>query len=112
MITLDENAKMLTVIKRDGKKTSFEEEKIAIATKKGFDSIENSPYTDKDITKIYEAVIKDITKNYQDKKSIKIEDIQDLIEEKLKKYEYMDVYDKFSTYRATRTKSREVFKSK
>ena len=25
MITLDENAKMLTVIKRDGKKTSFEE---------------------------------------------------------------------------------------
>ena len=112
MITLDENAKMLTVIKRDGKKTSFEEEKIAIAIKKGFDSIENSPYTDKDITKIYEAVIKDITKNYQDKKSIKIEDIQDLIEEKLKKYEYMDVYDKFSTYRATRTKSREVFKSK
>ncbi len=112
MITLSEEIAKLKVIKRDGKKVDFEEEKIAIAIKKGFDSVENSPYTAKDITKIYEAVINDITKNYQGKPAIKIEDIQDLIEDKLKRYEYMDVYDNFSSYRASRNKSREVFRSK
>ena len=112
MITLNDKVQELTVIKRDGKKKSFEEGKIAIAIKKGFDSIENSPYTAKDVTKVYEAVLKEITKRYEDKKTIKIEDIQDLIEEKLKRFEYMDVYENFSYYRAKRTKSREVFRSK
>ena len=112
MIVLDDKISELIVIKRDGKKTKFEEEKIAIAIKKGFDSIEEDKYTEKDITKIYEAVLKDITKIYEDKKSIKIEDIQDLIEDKLKKYEYMDVYDNFSSYRNLRSKSRELFKEK
>ncbi len=112
MIVLDDKVLELIVIKRDGKKTKFEEEKIAIAIKKGFDSIEDSKYTENDITKIYESVVKDITKKYSDKKNIKIEDIQDLIEEKLKKYEYMDVYDNFSAYRKLRNKSRDLFKEK
>lgn len=112
MIALDDKVLELIVIKRDGKKTKFEEEKIAIAIKKGFDSIEDSKYTENDITKVYESVVKDITKNYKDKKSIKIEDIQDLIEDKLKKYEYMDVYDNFSAYRKLRNKSRNLFKEK
>ena len=112
MIVLDDKISELIVIKRDGKKTKFEEEKIAIAIKKGFDSIEEDKYTEQDITKIYESVLKDITKIYEDKKSIKIEDIQDLIEDKLKKYEYMDVYDNFSSYRNLRSKSRELFKEK
>lgn len=112
MITLDEKLDELVVIKRDGKKKSFEEGKIAIAIKKGFDSVENSPYTSKDIDKVYEAVLKEIAKRYKDSKSIKIEDIQDLIEEKLQKYEYMDVYNNFSNYRKLRNKSREVFKAK
>ena len=112
MIALDDKVLELIVIKRDGKKTKFEEEKIAIAIKKGFDSVEDSKYTENDITKVYESVVKDITKKYSDKKSIKIEDIQDLIEEKLKKYEYMDVYDNFSAYRKLRNKSRDLFKEK
>lgn len=112
MIALDDKVLELIVIKRDGKKTKFEEEKIAIAIKKGFDSIEEEKYTDKDITKVYESVIKEITKDYKEKKSIKIEDIQDLIEEKLKKYEYTDVYNNFSAYRTLRNKSRELFKEK
>ena len=112
MIVLDDKILELIVVKRDGKKTKFEEEKIAIAIKKGFDSVEDSKYTENDITKVYESVVKDITKKYSDKKSIKIEDIQDLIEEKLKKYEYMDVYDNFSAYRKLRNKSRNLFKEK
>ena len=112
MIVLDDKILELIVVKRDGKKTKFEEEKIAIAIKKGFDSVEDSKYTENDVTKVYESVVKDITKKYSDKKSIKIEDIQDLIEEKLKKYEYMDVYDNFSAYRKLRNKSRNLFKEK
>ena len=112
MIALDENIEKLTVVKRDGKKTTFREEKIAIAIKKGFESVEESSYTDKDIQKVYEKVLKEIEKNYKDAKSIKIESIQDLIEEVLKKCEYMDVYENFSNYRSLRTKSREVFKAK
>ena len=33
MITLNEKTEKLTVVKRDGKKTNFREEKIAIAIK-------------------------------------------------------------------------------
>lgn len=112
MIVLDDKILELVVVKRDGKKTKFEEEKIASAIKKGFDSVEDSKYTENDVTKVYESVVKDITKKYSDKKTIKIEDIQDLIEEKLKKYEYMDVYDNFSAYRKLRNKSRNLFKEK
>ena len=102
--------KELIVIKRDGKKKEFQEEKIAIAIQKGFDSIENSSYTEKDVNKIKDAVLKSIEKNYD--KSIKIEQIQDLIEENLKKHKYMDVYENFANYRDKRAKSREVFKKK
>ena len=112
MISLDEKIEQLTVVKRDGKKTNFREEKIAIAIKKGFESVEESTYTDKDITKVYEKVLKEIEKRYSDAKTIKIESIQDLIEEVLQKCEYMDVYENFSNYRNLRTKSREVFKQK
>ena len=86
MIALDEKLHELTLIKRDGKRRSFEEGKIALAIKKGFDGVENTEYTIKDSDKIYEAVLKEITKKYEDKKSIKIEDIQDLIEETLKNF--------------------------
>ena len=112
MITLNEKIQEITVVKRDGKKKKFEEGKIALAIKKGFESIENSPYTDKDSEKIYKAVLKEIEKKCEEKTSIKIEEIQDLIEENLKKYEYMDVFENFSNYRLMRNKSREVFKAK
>ena len=112
MITLNEKIENITIVKRDGKKTNFKKEKIAIAIKKGFESVEDSSYTDKDITKVYEKVLKEIEKRYIDEKSIKIESIQDLIEEILQKYGYMDVYTNFSNYRNSRTKSREVFKAK
>lgn len=112
MINTNETLDYLIVIKRDGKRRTFDEGKIAIAIKKGFDATENETYTDKDITKIKNHVLKEIEKNYKDHKSIKIEAIQDMIEEALQKYEYMDVYKNFSEYRNNRTKSREVFKAK
>jgi len=104
----------LVVVKRNGKKVDFDGTKIALAIKKGFDSVNEQDeetgkykYDDKDITKVYNEVIKAIEKNYTDK--IKIEEIQDLIEVSLKKKGYEEVYVSFAEYRDRRAQSREMF---
>lgn len=96
----------LIVVKRDGKKVSFDGTKIAIAIKKGFDSIDGK-YNEDDISKIYNKVIGSIEKLNVDK--IKIEKIQDLIEIELKENGYNDVYNSFAEYRDKRAQSREIF---
>lgn len=101
----------MKVIKRDGKRVDFDGTKIAIAIKKGFDSVssENSQhaYTENDVNKIFNLVIAEIASLQVDK--IKIEEIQDMIEEKLKKEKYDDVYKSFSEYRERRAQSRKIF---
>ena len=98
----------LIVVKREGKKVSFDGTKIAIAIKKGFDSIEGeNKYTEDDVNKVYNKVIEKII-NLQ-KEKIKIEEIQDLIESELQENNYEDVYKSFSEYRENRTQSRELF---
>ncbi|MFV0274650.1 MAG: anaerobic ribonucleoside triphosphate reductase [Bacilli bacterium] len=105
------------VIKRDGAEVKFNENKIAVAIKKGFDSIDNNDkyYTNKetkysgdDIHRVYELVIREINEDDSDK--IKIEDIQDIIEEKLEILNYIDVKESFAKYRNMRNKSRRAFK--
>jgi len=117
MIT-DELINTLKVEKRNGKKVDFDGAKIALAIKKGFDSIigevddDNEPitlYTEKDIQKVYQAVISRIEKEYKDASKIKIEEIQDLIEEELEKKGYEDVFKSFSEYRDRRNNSRQLF---
>ena len=104
----------LFVIKRNGKKVDFDGTKIRLAIKKGFDSVneqddETGKYTydEKDIKKVYNSVLKTIEKEYTEK--IKIEEIQDIIEQSLEKLEYKDVYVSFSEYRDRRNQSRELF---
>ncbi len=108
----------LDVIKRNGKKVSFDASKIALAIKKGFDNLvvtsndteeENKIYTEKDVNKVYLGVIKTIEKKYKDETRIKIEDIQDLIEAELEKQGYKDVKESFAEYREMRNRSRELF---
>lgn len=104
----------LKVVKRNGKKVAFDSTKVAIAIKKGFDGVLNvddveEKYSTKDVQKVYQAVIKKIVKDYKDEEKIKIEEIQDLIEEMLKKYKYEEVYQSFSGYRERRDKSRQLF---
>ena len=76
----------IKVIKRDGKKVDFDGSKIAIAIKKGFDSVNQEcdrlKYSEEDVNKIYNLVINEISKMNTTK--IKIEEIQDLIEKNLK----------------------------
>lgn len=100
----------MKVIKRDGKKVEFDGTKIALAIKKGFDSViwEESPrYTTNDVNKVYNHVIQKIEQLGRDR--IKIEEIQDLIEEQLKLEGYQDVYESFSEYRERRAQSRKIF---
>ena len=91
MSVIEEERKItLKVIKRDGKKVDFNGTKIAMAIKKAFDKIDKADdgeengstgYTEKDINTIYKAVITKIEKEYQDAEKIKIETIQDMIED-------------------------------
>lgn len=110
--------KNVKVVKRNGQKVEFNGSKIAIAIKKGFDSVKDvidedgnavCKYSAKDIQKVYQAVIEEIAKNYVEKEKIKIEEIQDLIEKNLQKLKYNDVYESFSSYREKRSQSRETF---
>ena len=117
--TNEESFAHLLVVKRDGKKVEFKPKKIAIAIKKGFDDVIESSrvddvetddkYTEADMQKVFHDVLGKIEEEYKDKDKIKIEAIQDLIEESLQKNKYNDVYKAFSEYREKRAQSREAF---
>ena len=116
MVEVEPNEITLKVIKRNGKKVDFDGTKIAIAIKKGFDSIVEDieedtvkKYTEKDVNKVYNAVIKRIEKEYKDNSTIKIEIIQDMIEFELEKKGYEDVFKSFSAYRERRNQCRQMF---
>ncbi len=112
MVTKVKEMPSLKVIKRDGKKVEFLGTKIAVAIKKGFDATNNEAYTEESVNKVYRKVLDKIEKNYSDEKFIKIEDIQDMIEDSLRNMEFQDVLESFSRYRERRNESRKVFFSR
>ena len=99
----------LKVIKRNSKKVDFNGTKIAIAIKKGFDSVGNSDYTDGVINEVYLKVIEIIENDYKERKEIAIEEIQEIIENTLEDLGYSDVHKSFAAYRSRRAASREIF---
>ncbi|MBR4260604.1 MAG: anaerobic ribonucleoside triphosphate reductase [Clostridia bacterium] len=113
----DELFEKLKVVKRSGKKVDFDSAKIALAIKKGFDNIvvsdeevdTSKEYSEKDMQKVFQAVINRITKDYKDEDKIKIEEIQDLIEDEMTKKGYTEVAQSFKEYRERRAQSREMF---
>ncbi len=117
MAEVESKLDTLTVIKRNGKKVDFDEKKIALAIKKGFDSVEvdvdedgkEKKYTTKDVQTVFQAVLKRVEKIAKDKDKIQIEEIQDLIEEELSSKGYEDVFKSFSEYRERRNDSRQAF---
>ena len=113
MTNTEELLENLKVLKRNGRKlVDFDGTKIAIAIKKGFDSVSTEDevkYTEKDIQKVYHAVIKRIEKLARDNDKIKIEEIQDLIEDEMKNKGYEDVCASFADYRERRNNSRKLF---
>lgn len=116
MTNIEEKLSTIHVIKRNGRRVEFDGSKIAIAIKKGFDSIVDSndddivrKYSSKDIDKVYLAVIDNILNTVTEESKIKIEEIQDMIEVELKRLKYDDVYESFSEYRERRMQSRQIF---
>lgn len=101
-------SKSLVVVKRSGQRVSFNELKIAIAIKYAFDAFPNK-YDKSYANKVYEDVMSFIMENYKDRKTINVEDIQDIIEEQLKKDKFFDVYEEFNSYRNRRNESRRAF---
>ncbi len=117
MVEVSDKLDQLMVIKRNGKKVPFDETKIALAIKKGFDSVELDngedeklrKYDSKDIQKVYQAVLKKIEKAAKETDKFQIEQIQDFIEDELSSKGYEDVYKSFSEYRERRAQSRQSF---
>ncbi len=117
MVEVSDTLEQLMVVKRNGKKVPFDETKIALAIKKGFDSvsIDNGEddklrkYDSKDIQKVYQAVLKRIEKEAKNTDKFQIEQIQDFIEDELSSKGYEDVYKSFSEYRERRAQSRQSF---
>lgn len=117
MVEVSDKLDQLMVVKRNGKKVPFDETKIALAIKKGFDSVEVDngedeklrKYDSKDIQKVYQAVLKKIEKAAKETDKFQIEQIQDFIEDELSSKGYEDVYKSFSEYRERRAQSRQSF---
>lgn len=88
----------MKVIKRDGRAVEFDKEKIAIA-------IEKANVEVKDKEKATKSEIADIIEYIEDidKKRILVEDIQDIIEQKLMEIKRYNLAKKYIVYRYTRT---------
>lgn len=102
----------LIVVKRSGQRVNFNGPKIAVAIKAAFDDDNSDIYNEKDINKVYEDTLKYIYDNYQDRKTINVEDIQDVIEKILLLDKYTEIYKHFSEYRIKRSESRKAFSEK
>ena len=98
----------LVVVKRSGQRVNFNSMKIAIAIKKAFDNT-GLEDCEKKVNKVYEDVLSYIRNNYWDRKTINVEDIQDIIQTMLLDDNYEDVYKAFSDYRIRRAASRKAF---
>lgn len=101
----------LIVVKRSGQRVGFNDTKVAIAIKKGFDSVFEE-YDEKLVNNVKEKVLKYIEKNYKDRKTIGVEDVQDIIEKQLQDLGHEEVYSSFKEYRERRAASREAFSVK
>ena len=98
----------LIVVKRSGQRVNFNGYKIAVAIKHAFDSVYEN-YNEKNINKVYDNVLMYIEQNYIGRKTINVEDIQDIIETKLKEEKHFNIYESFHQYREKRAASRKVF---
>ena len=98
----------LIVVKRSGQRVSFNSNKIAVAIKNAFDQV-IPVNNEKKVNKVYEEVLEFINKNYSERKTINVEDIQDIIEKKIQENGFKEVYISFSEYRSRRAASRNVF---
>lgn len=94
---------MLTVIKRDGREENFDQNKVVNAVKRAFIEVDES------VTEASEAIIEKISNEIANikKQTMSVEDIQDIVEQKLMNSSRKDVAKKYILYRNERTKVRD-----
>lgn len=93
---------MRKVIKRDGRSVDFNKHKIALAIEKAFEDVDGVISSEaskkgRDIADFIEGIERKLT----------VEDIQDIVEEKLMASKRKDVAKQYILYRNERTKTRE-----
>lgn len=101
----------IVIVKRSGQRVAFNKAKIAIAIKKAFDSTYDE-YDVNIVNKIFADVLSFIEENYKERKTISVEDIQDIIENTLSASVYQEAYEAFKQYRIKRAQSRDLFTTK
>ena len=87
----------LIVVKRSGQRVPFNASKVAVAIKKAFDITDR--YDEKNVFLVFEKVLAYINDNYKDRKTINVEDIQDIVQDVLKQEKYLNIYESFKEYR-------------
>ncbi len=87
----------MKVIKRDGRVVDYDREKISIAIQKANKEVKPKLRASKEDIKMIMEYIEDL-----DKKRILVEDIQDIIEEKLMELQKYELAKKYIVYRYTR----------
>ena len=93
----------MKVIKRDGRSVDYDREKIAIAIQKANKEVKPKERASKEDINEITKYIEDI-----DKKRILVEDIQDIIEEKLMELQKFELAKKYIVYRYTRALVRKA----
>ena len=87
----------MKIIKRDGRIVDFDRQKIMVAIEKANEEVRGRQKASKEDIKEIVKYIEDL-----DKKRILVEDIQDIIEEKLMEMEKFELAKKYIVYRYTR----------
>lgn len=93
----------MTVIKRNGIEVTFDKQKIIRAIEKAMKSVEGGEVDEALATKIAQEI-----ENID--KTLKVEEIQDLVEKKLMASKYKDAAKNYMNYRYLRTMARSQYK--
>ena len=101
----------MEVIKRDGRKVRFDEEKIRVAVKKAYDEVrqKGNAHIPKDSDDVVNKIVEEVCKQLQagDSNTLKIEEIQDVVEKVLSQHSF-DVAKAYITYRYKRMLARKM----
>ena len=95
----------MTIIKRDGSKATYDENKIYNALRKAFAEVDGCVSAEDE--EIINKIVKEVTNDFEDGKVPTVESAQDLIEDKLMESKRKDVARAYVRYRYKRELVRE-----
>ncbi len=97
----------LTIIKRSGQHVKFDGVKICLAIRKAFSDISDD-FLASEVNDVYSKVLERIASDFCERKTINVEDIQDIIEKQLTESGYIEISENFHDYRVRRAASRRM----